>query len=63
MDYCGPTEQDYDRLSIAIAVAAGLHTRPQDVGERMAAGYGDTGNGRATSARICQPNRDHNTKA
>lgn len=37
MDYCEPTEQEYDRLSIVIAVAAGLHARPQDVGERMAA--------------------------
>ncbi|WP_160291562.1 hypothetical protein [Xanthomonas vesicatoria] len=45
MDHCGPTEQDSDRLSIVMAVFAGLHARPQDVGERMAAGYGDTGSG------------------
>ncbi len=45
MDHCGPTEQDSDRLSIVMAVFAGLHARPQDVGECMAAGYGDTGSG------------------
>lgn len=45
MDHCGPTEQACDRLSIVMAVFAGLYARPQDVGEGMAAGYGDTGSG------------------